>query len=448
MVWSPNGLTGLGLALIGLWVVAVLTIMDSTGYETYAPLFIGPILVAISLPALSRQAKREGSETLFWILVAAIVLKLLSAFMREFVAFEVYGGDSDAAAYHREGVRISQNFLAGNFSTELPNLISTNFIRFLTGLIYTLIGTSRLGGYLVFSWLGFWGLYFFYRAFTVALPDGNARLYARFVFFLPSLLFWPSSIGKEAWMMFTVGIAAYGAARLLSGATMRGIVGISSGLWLASFVRPHVAGMLGIALGVAYLVRPPSEKLRQLGPIVKTFFLVALVVMAAFLVVKTDEFLTNAGIDTTSGGTVVGGVQERTSSGGSEFTPASIIEDPQKAPIGVVTVLFRPFPFEAHNTQALGVALEGTFLLLFSLYRLRHGLSAVGSMRRRSYVAFCLVYTGLFIIGFSTLANFGLLARERVMLLPLYILLFCIPAREKRSEKQIERPREAQLVHS
>jgi hypothetical protein len=69
-------------------------------------------------------------------------------------------------------------------------------------------------------------------------------------------------------------------------------------------------------------------------------------------------------------------------------------------------------------------------------------------MRRRPYVAFCLVYTGLFIIGFSTLANFGLLARERVMLLPLYILLFCIPAREKRSEKQIERPREAQLVHS
>jgi hypothetical protein len=206
--------------------------------------------------------------------------------------------------------------------------------------------------------------------------------------------------------------------------------------------------MLGIALGVAYLVRPPSEKLRQLGPIVKTFFLVALVVMAALLVVKTDEFLTNAGIDTTSGGTVVGGVQERTSSGGSEFTPASIINDPQRAPIGVITVLFRPFPFEAHNTQALGVALEGTFLLLFSLYRLRHGLSAVGSMRRRPYVAFSLVYTGLFIIAFSTLANFGLLARERVMLLPLYLLLFCIPARQKRSEKQIERPREAQLVHS
>jgi hypothetical protein len=450
-LWSPNGLTGLGLAFIGLWVVAVLTIMDTTGYETYAPLFIAPILVAVSLPVLSRQAKREGSEALFWILVAALVLKLLSAFIRDFVAFEIYGGSADAAAYHREGVRISENFLAGNFDAELPNLISTNFIHFLTGLVYTLIGTSRLGGFLVFSWLGFWGVFLFYRAFTVALPEGNARLYARLVFFLPSLLFWPSSIGKEAWMMFTVGIVAYGAARLLSGATMRGLVGVGIGLWLAGFVRPHVAGLLGIALGAAYLIRPPSEKLRELGPIVKTFFLVVLAVTAGFLVVKTDKFLTNAGIDTTSGNTVVGGVQERTSSGGSEFTPASIIEDPQKAPIGVITVLFRPFPNEAHNTQALGTALEGTFLLLFSLYRLRYGLAALGSMRRRPYVAFALIYSGLFIVAFSTLANFGLLARERVMLLPLYLLLFCVPAREKRAEKQIEqieRPREAQLVHS
>ncbi|MGH2817497.1 MAG: hypothetical protein ACRDJS_03425 [Actinomycetota bacterium] len=448
VVWSPNGLTGLGLALIGAWVVGVLTIMDTTGYETYAPLFIGPILVAVSLPVLSRQAKREGSDTLFWLLAAALVLKLLSALVREFVSSEVYGGSVDAASYHNHGVRISENFLAGNFDSGLPNLLSTNFIRFLTGILYTLIGTSRLGGYLVYSWLGFWGLFMFYRAFTVALPEGNARLYARLLFFLPSLLFWPSSIGKEAWMMFTVGIAAYGAARILSGATLRGIAGVGLGLWLASFVRPHVAGMIGLALAAAYLIRPPSERLRQLGPLVKAFFLAGLAVMAVFLVVKTDTFLEQAGIDTTSQTTVVGGLQERTGEGGSGFTPSPIIGEPLKAPIGAITVLFRPFPNEAHNTQALATALEGTFLLLFSLFRLRHGLAAVGSLRRRPYVAFALLYSCLFIVAFSTLANFGLLARERVQLVPLYLLLFCIPAREKRPEKHGERPREAQLTHS
>jgi hypothetical protein len=448
IVWSPNGLTGLGLALIGVWVVGVLTIMDTTAYETFAPLIIGPILVAISLPALSRQAKREGSDTLFWLLVAALVLKILSAFIREYVAFKLYGGSADAADFHREGIRISANFLAGNFNTELPNLISTNFIRFLTGVVYTLIGTSRLGGYLVYSWLGFWGLFFFYRAFTIAVPEGKTRLYAPLVFFLPSLMFWPSSIGKEAWMLFALGIAAYGAARLLSGATLRGVAGVGLGLWLSAFVRPHVAGMVGIALGAAYLIRRPSEKLRQLGPIVKGFFLVALTVVAVLLVVRTEEFFQEAGLDTSSGTSFVGGVERRTGSGGSEFTPSPVIGAPQRLPIAVVTVLFRPFPNEAHNTQALGVALEGTFLLLFSLYRIRHGFAALGSMRRQPYVAFAFIYTGLLIVGFSALANFGLLARERVQLLPLYLLLFCIPAREKRAENKVERQREHQFAHT
>ena len=35
------------------------------------------------------------------------------------------------------------------------------------------------------------------------------------IFFLPSLLFWPSGIGKEAWMTLGLGLASYGAARLL-----------------------------------------------------------------------------------------------------------------------------------------------------------------------------------------------------------------------------------------
>jgi hypothetical protein len=445
IVLSPNGLTGLGLALIGVWVVAVLTVMDTTGYEKFAPLFIGPILVAVSLPVLSRQAKREGSDTLFWFLVGALVLKLLGAVVREYFAFEVYGGSADAAAYHAEGVRISERFLAGNFQTELPNLISTNFIRFFTGIVYTLIGTSRLGGYLIYSWLGFWGVFLMYRAFTVAVPAGNARLYAGLVFFLPSLLFWPSSIGKEAWMMFTVGIAAYGAARILSGATLRGLAGVGLGLWLGGFVRPHVAGMMALALGAAYLIRPPSERLRQLGPIVKAFFLAALAVIALVLVVRTGKFLDQSGIDTTSGTTLVGSLERRTGEGGSAFTPSPVIGAPHRLPIAIVTVLFRPFPNEAHNTQALGTALEGTFLLLFSLVRIRSGFAALGSMRRQPYVAFALLYCGLFIVAFSALANFGLLARERVMLLPLYLVLFCIPSRGKRPEEdRAERPHEAQ----
>jgi len=428
--WNTVTIATLGLALTGAWVMGVLTLTLSRGYETSAPFVLVPIFIAVSLPALRAQARREASSTLLWLLVAALVLKLASAFVREYVAFGVYGGAADAANYHAEGVRISEAFRDGNFTTGLHSLTSTNYIRFFTGVVYTVIGASRLGGFLFYSWLGFWGLFLFYRAATVALPEGGPRTYATLVFFLPSLLFWPSSIGKEAWMLFALGIAAYGAALILSRATLRGLAYAGSGLWLAAIVRPHVAGMMAIALAVGYLLRRPKEELRQLAPIAKALSLAILTVVALFLVVRTERFIEEAGIDTTGGVTsVIEGVTERTASGGSEFTPSPVLGSPLSAPVGIVTVLFRPFPFEATNAQGLAVALEGTFLLVLTILRIRWAWGAFRSARRQPYVAFAVVYSALFAVGFSGVANFGLLSRERVQLLPLYLVLFSIPPR-------------------
>jgi hypothetical protein len=397
-----------------------------------APLLVGSILVAISLPALAKQAHREQSEAIFWLLVAALVLKLVAAVARHYVAIGLYGGVADAVAYHEQGVRISEAFRAGSFDTGLYSLTSTNFIRFLTGVVYTVIGPNILGGFLVFSWLGFWGLFFFYRAFTIAVPEGNTRSYARLVFFLPSMLFWPSSIGKEAWMMLALGIAAFGAARILSGATLRGVAIAGLGLWLAAIVRPHIAGMAALALAGGYLIARPRPQLRQLAPLVKllSFGVLALVAMA--LVIRTDRFLNESGIETTAGATsIFTAVGERTGSGSSEFAPSSIVGSPLRAPIGIVTVLFRPFVTEARNIPAMAAALEGSFLLVLSLIRIRWLVAALKSVRRQPYVAFALLYTVIFVLAFSAVANFGYLARERVQMLPLFLVLFAVPPRKK-----------------
>ncbi len=168
-----------------------------------------PVIVALTVPALSRQAEREGDARVFVLLVGALFLKLLGSVVRHFVAFTVYGGVADAAGYHEWGVRIAERFHSGDFTTGLVSLTLTNFIRFLTGVVYTAIGPSQLGGFLLFSWFGFLGLFFFYRAFTIAVPEGRSRSYAKLLFFLPSLVYWPSSIGKEAWMMFGLGLALF-----------------------------------------------------------------------------------------------------------------------------------------------------------------------------------------------------------------------------------------------
>jgi hypothetical protein len=327
-------------------------------------------------------------------------------------------------------------FRGGDFSTGLDSLSSTDFIRFFTGLVYTVTGSSVYAGFLLYSWLAFWGMFYMYRAFVIAVPDGNRRSYARLLFFLPSMLYWPSSIGKEAWMLFTLGLAAFGTARLLTGRPWRGLALAGAALWLGALVRPHVTGMAALALVVAYLVARPPRRLGALGPVVKLFALVALVAVAGLLLGKASSYLLEKGIDPQDGvSNVLGESARRTGQGGSSFNAPSAIGSPVKLPLAVVTIFFRPFPFEAHNAQVAVTALESTLLLCLTVARRRGVWQALRHPRRRPYVAFVVVYSLLFVFAFSSIANFGILARERTQVLPFFLVLLAVPAARRAPEQ-------------
>lgn len=435
-----------GAALFGaVGVIAFILVAPSLAgamgpaYDTWGAVVLAPVLVAVTLPLLAREAAGDGDRTLFWILALALVLKLLASVARDFVALDLYGGAADSLHYHEWGLELGPQFRQGDFATGLDPLTSTNFIRFFTGIVYAIIGPTRLGGFLFFSWLGFLGLFFFYRAFRIAVPNARARGYAKLLFFLPSLLFWPSGIGKEAWMMLALGIAAFGAARILSGATAGGLVPFGLGLWLAALVRPHIAGLIAVSAAAGYLLKRPERELGAVGPVVKALGLASLAVVAGLLVVNADEFLRDSGFNTEAGFTsVLEQTAERTNQGGSRFAP-SILESPARAPKAVIAVLFRPFLTEAGNAQTALAALEAMFLLILTVVRVRWLLHAARSVRRHAYLGFALVYTGLMILAFSSIANFGILARQRVQLLPLYLVLLVIPPREREDDADHER---------
>jgi hypothetical protein len=411
----------------------VLFLFSSTSEATSA-LVLAALLFGLSLPVLVRAARREEDRTLFWLLALALGLKLAGAVANYYVAYRIYGGIADADYYHDGGVQLAPRFEGGNLLRVFEGATGTDFIRALTGFIYSLVGPNSLSGFVVFSWLGFWGMFLFYRAFRLAVPEGNARTYALLLFFLPSMLFWPSAIGKEAWMLFGLGVAGYGAARVMVGRTWRGLAVTASGLWLAALVRPHVAGLMAIALVAGYLVRRPRRELGVIGPIAKGIALVAIITLAFLLVQRTNRFFEESNFETGTG--IVSLLQqttERNAFGGSQYS-ASILESPGRAPIGVATVLFRPLIFDAHNVQATLAGAEGTFLLLFFFFRFRWVWAAVRSIRRQPYVALAAVYVALFVVAFSAFANFGLLARERVQLMPLFLIFVTIPPRQALEE--------------
>ena len=68
-----------------------------------------------------------------------------------------------------------------------------------------------------------------------------------------------------------------------------------------------------------------------------------------------------------------------------------------------------------------------------------------GRFREKPYLMMCFFYTGGFIIGFSAILNLGLLARQRVQVMPLFFMLITGLAwdetkkgRKKKSAKEDE----------
>jgi hypothetical protein len=427
-------MTVAGLALIAVIGVGV-GLLARTSYDLLIAALVAPVLVAISLPALFKQAARENDPLFALMLIGALLAKLAGGFLRYYVAFGIYGGRSDAAAYWTDGLTLGPNLRHGIFpGVHLFGLSGTNFIRFISGVTVAGIGPSLLGGYLVFAWLGFWGLFLFYRAFTIAVPEGSRRWYAALVFFLPSLIFWPSGVGKEAWMLLGLGLTAFGAARMLSGRSWNGLIYAALGFATCAFVRPQIAALVAIALVMALLLRPSNPALGTLGPIAKAAALLPILVVAGFLVVRADAFLKASGINTSKGvGTVLTQTTSRTQQGGSRFTP-SVLNSPGRAPGAVVTVLFRPLLFEAHDTQSAFAALEGTLLIALCIFHYRWIAQAFRMLRRRAYLMLALVYTALFVAAYSSIANFGILVRERVQVLPFLLVLLCVPPLKRRAD--------------
>jgi hypothetical protein len=425
----PSSVIAVGLVLVVAYVVVVSYLSGTISYEIWGGLVVGPLLIAVSLPFLAREARRQSDHRLFGILMIALVLKVMAgAIGRYYVTYVLYHGKADVDLYYiPSALKIAANFRAGHFVTGLPSLTDSDFIRLLSGIVYTVTGPTRLGAFMAFSWLGFWGLFFFYKAFVIAVPGGNRRMYALLVFFLPSLIFWPSTIGKDAWMMLALGIGSYGAALILTGRAGRGLPTIGLGVWLGSLVRPHIMAMLAVGLVAAYLIRRSDPRLRELGPVVKGLAIVMLAALAVVLLLRTQSFLKTSFLQSGLGTSALENLAANSSDQGTSTFNPSVLTSPVRAPVAIITVLFRPFPNEADNAQSLVAGLEGTALLLLSLARFRSMWAAFRTARDRPYLALAIVYAAMFVIGFSSVANFGLLARERAQVLPFYVMFLCIP---------------------
>lgn len=423
-----NGQMALTLGIVAVfgYLAFFAFIMSTKGYDIwgaylYGPLFYlaGFIMLRMLLP------KVEPDPFVHRVMYVVLGLKLVAGILRYYTALW-FLGIGDAWAYHEYGSAIASEFRSfvfggPEFQRAISDFLGTEFIRLLTGIIYTVIGTTRLGGYLAYSFLSFWGLYLFYRAFRIALPEGEHRRYAVILFLLPSTVFWPSSIGKEAWMTTMLGLACYGIARVLVSAR-GGYSAAALGLAGMMVVRPHVAAIFAAGVAVAMVFRRTSGGVSGTGKKLVGLALVA--VAGGILIGQLQSFF-----DFQDGLDVVGVLEEtsrRSTTGGSSYAPV-VPTTPLQMPWSIVTVLFRPFVFEAGGVAGLVTASEGMLLMLIVVASSARLIRLPKAIVSYPYVALVAIFVLLFCFAFSSLGNFGILARQRTQVFPFLAVLLCIP---------------------
>lgn len=230
--------------------------------------------------------------------------------------------------------------------------------------------------------------------------------------------------------MFSLGISVYGVARIFA-RVPGGFLLLGLGFLATIMVRPHMAVLVFLGVALGYLLRPTSR-----GPHAmrnravaggKAMGIIALSVVGFLVVGAFQDYFDLQELDRAAVNELLESTSERSDGGGSGYEPVNVVDNPLTFPLGVVTVLFRPLPFEAHNAQSLAASMEGALLLAFFVLAAPRVWAGLKRSWRSPFVVMCITYSLLFIVAFSAIGNFGIIARQRSLVYPFVIVLLTLP---------------------
>lgn len=382
----------------------------------FAPLLI-VLFVMLLLAAVLVHRLSAGDRFLAEVMMVGYLLKLAAVSAYLLTVVHLYEGVGDLFLYYSFGLEmVKKHALTGEWTALFP-FWSTNFIVMLTSRMIYVFGESFQGLMVIYATIAYWGQYLFYRAYCIAFPGQQRRTAALFMFLLPSLAFWTATIGKDAIIFFFIGGCCYGFARMTKSSSPAALATILVSLGGVMLVRPHVAGMLAISFGGAYLLTRNSSG--ALGVAAKSIGVPILLVAGIYFVAQARKFVDLTDVDQTKHVLEHAG-EVNLQQVGTKFG-ASLIYRLMASPF----LLFRPFFFEVRNPQMAVAALEGFGLLIFFWRRREVARPSLRRCREDPFFLFLWLYLLEFSVLFAgAMTNFGVLARQRDMLIPSAVMIF------------------------
>ena len=440
-----------GIAYLAVLGLAITT----TTYDVWGALVVLPPLALVGVLVI-RAMFTGALESLRPILYAGLLVKLIGTALRYWVGFEAYGGSIDAQRYHRYAVQRSADVRDGLLTVfdVIPSGTGTPYVEEVVAFVYTLTGSSKMGGFVVFGFIGYLGVICFVKAACIAVPRLATYRYAALCVLAPSLAYWPSSIGKEALMILGLGVATLGVAKFFAtGAVLIPVLITVAGLAFTAAVRPHMAGLWLAGVFPALLVMfvrnlrvAPTEDGRRTH---QGLMVVVIGVAAIGLVVLAGAAVRYLpGADEEGGESVTSILEEtsrRTAQAGSSFNPPNL-NNPVNWPYAAVRTLTRPLLVEARGSAQLFTALELTLLIGLAVVSYRRLLNLPKLVLTVPFVTFAMTTLFLASLAFSSFANLGILSRQKALVFPFLLLVLCLPALPRRPEHDPEGERARRRV--
>lgn len=381
---------------------------------------IVPIVAAVNL--LLIMSVTRDDVFLRRCMISGLVFKIACAAAYWTASAYLWGSSTDAYGYMNMGAKWANQAQTLGYFPILQPWWGTNALLMATGILTYAIGSSFAAGGVIFACVGFWGQYFAYRAFELGVPAGNRKLAACFMFFLPSIAFWTAMVGKDPVLCLAVGLSAYGFVLVSTRINFVGLLIFGSGLAVGALIRPHVAALTAVA---ATLVMAFSGNRRGA---VGTFTRMLVVPLALAVTVYVARNASEAWqiSDTSDAMLRLSTSASDTAYGGSAFQQSS------SWPVRLAMapfLMFRPFPWEIRSAQMAVSALESLWMLVLFWNRRRQVMDAIRRARDIPILGFAILFTLEFAFTMAPgIGNFGLLVRQRVMVLPYTTLLLCMYA--------------------
>jgi hypothetical protein len=402
------------------------------------------ILVALVLFWLGRAiaisvSERDPFPALRRVMIASVVLHLVCGSLQIFVVDHFYNHVADWLRYDNQGRQMADNLRHGHFTLQgtgiTQRFINDGSVSFFGGIIMTVIGPNQLGAFFVSAWVAYVGTVFFYKAFTVTFPGVDRRFYAKLIFLFPSILFWTADVGKEAVMLFALGLTAYGMAMILV-RNGRGYLYALIGGVIGVIIRPNEAALLVGGFAVAMLVRSlyvvevdgrPPVRRGGIAGIGSFIFVAAALVVVAYEASHLLHPVTANGHGGLTG--ALSNLSKGNTGTGAGFGSSGVAysSNPLWYPRDVYTVLFDPFWFNAGSVTQIVQSVENTLIVGVFVYSFRRLRYLFRVCAQRPYVLMALVYSLLFLYSFAALGNLGLITRERTLLLPMLFTVLAFP---------------------